>query len=383
MVTILRTLQHQGRVVSGRFGSSGAATNTHRCWLSSYGPGDCPASLRRTLHISANAKLQLTRYFRNDQQLFISDSLTENQSSRILGSYYGSLVGDALGAPYEFEERDSYTVSPDYVECTTFHLPLPPGGWTDDSSMMLCLLESFLECGGTWNAADCVRRWIRWQDQGYMSVIDECFDIGKHILLNCQLLHDCDLTMRSHIGLATSRSLRFYQKHWDQHKKLPDELVFNTEDTIASNGSLMRLCPVPLLFIKSSPLQTAEMVKAASLPTHASTLCIGACALFSLYIHHFVHSALPTARERKRAVLSAGFDLLGAAEKPNYLLHPKIEAIRRGANWRGVPREQIRTSGYVIHTMEAALWALDTFDTFEEGIMTLLKMGEDVDTVRT
>jgi hypothetical protein len=104
--------------------------------------------------------------------------LTNTQRSRVLGSYYGSLAGDALGAPYEFKERDSYEVSSDYVECKTFHIPLPLGGWTDDSSMMLCLLESLLEYEGNWNADDCVRRWIRWQDQGYMSVVDECFDIG-------------------------------------------------------------------------------------------------------------------------------------------------------------------------------------------------------------
>jgi ADP-ribosyl-[dinitrogen reductase] hydrolase len=113
----------------------------------------------------------------------MSTPLTDTQRSRVLGSYYGSLVGDALGAPYEFKTRDSYAISSDYVVSTTFGVPLPLGGWTDDSSMMLCLLESFLECGGTWNADDCVRRWVRWMSEGYMSVIDECFDIGTNALL--------------------------------------------------------------------------------------------------------------------------------------------------------------------------------------------------------
>lgn len=86
--------------------------------------------------------------------------------SRILGSYYGLLVGDALGAPYEFRKRDSYTPAQDYVRCTTFPVPLPEGGWTDDSSMALCLLESLLENRGQWNAADCVQRWVKWRGQG-------------------------------------------------------------------------------------------------------------------------------------------------------------------------------------------------------------------------
>jgi ADP-ribosyl-[dinitrogen reductase] hydrolase len=105
-------------------------------------------------------------------------TLPDTYRSRILGSYYGMLVGDALGAPYEFKRRDSYTVSPDYVECKTFAVPLPLGAWTDDSSMALCLLESLLEKDGEWDAAHCVEKWVRWMRQGYMSVVDECFDIG-------------------------------------------------------------------------------------------------------------------------------------------------------------------------------------------------------------
>jgi ADP-ribosyl-[dinitrogen reductase] hydrolase len=183
--------------------------------------------------------------------------------------------------------------------------------------------------------------------------------------------------------MATSRSLRCYQEHLEQHKTLPaaDQLIFNTEERMSGNGSLMRLCPVPLLLLQSSPAQTAEMARATSLPTHASPLCIGSCALFALYIHHLANSNLPTARERKLAVLSPDFDLMGGVEKPAYLSNPRIEAIRRGESWRGTPREQVRTTGFVIHTLEAALWALHSFNSFEEGMITLLKMGGDVDTV--
>jgi ADP-ribosyl-[dinitrogen reductase] hydrolase len=96
-------------------------------------------------------------------------SSTQTRRSRVLGSFYGLLSGDALGAPYEFRSRDSYSVNSDYVPCTTFGIEIPLGGWTDDSSMALCLLESLLENGGKWNADDCVRRWIRWQGEGSSS----------------------------------------------------------------------------------------------------------------------------------------------------------------------------------------------------------------------
>jgi ADP-ribosyl-[dinitrogen reductase] hydrolase len=89
------------------------------------------------------------------------------QRSRALGCLYGLLVGDALGAPYEFRTRDSYEISSEYVICETFrNVNFPLGGWTDDSSMALCLLESLLENDGEWNAQDCVKRWMRWMDEG-------------------------------------------------------------------------------------------------------------------------------------------------------------------------------------------------------------------------
>jgi ADP-ribosyl-[dinitrogen reductase] hydrolase len=179
--------------------------------------------------------------------------------------------------------------------------------------------------------------------------------------------------------------LRSYAGHLTKFKKLPnvDELVFNTEERTSGNGSLMRLCPVPLIFLHSSPLEVASIARATSLPTHASPLCTGACALFALYIYHLVHSTLPTPAERKQAVFDPNFNLLPNAEGGTGLLdNPTIQRIRRGEGWRGVSRDEIRTSGFVIHTLEAALWALDTFDSFEAGMMALLKMGEDVDTVR-
>jgi ADP-ribosyl-[dinitrogen reductase] hydrolase len=89
----------------------------------------------------------------------VSPTNADLQRSRVLGSYYASFVGDALGAPYEFKARDSYVVSSDYVVSKVFPVIMPLGGWTDDSSMM----------------------WIQWMNEGYMSVIEKCFSIGAGI----------------------------------------------------------------------------------------------------------------------------------------------------------------------------------------------------------
>jgi ADP-ribosyl-[dinitrogen reductase] hydrolase len=143
----------------------------------------------------------------------------------------------------------------------------------------------------------------------------------------------------------------------------------------------MRLCPAPLFSLASSPTEVARLAAATSLPTHASALCTDACALFALYIYHLVRSPLPTPAERKHAVLDPQFTLIGDDARAAVKRHPVIEAIRLGKGWRGLPSEEIRTSGFVVHTLQAALWALDSFATFEEGMMALLPLGDDVDTV--
>lgn len=185
-----------------------------------------------------------------------------------------------------------------------------------------------------------------------MSVVDTCFDIG----------------------IATDRALLSYAEALERTGRLPNELSFNPEQRNSGNGSLMRLCPAPLLSLHQQPNEVATLARKTSIPTHASQLCQDSCALFALYIYHLVRSDLPTPAARKRAILEPNFI--------NIALHPEVDDIRRGYGWRGKKRDEISTSGFVLDSLRAALWALDTFSSFEEGIMALLSMGSDVDTVR-
>lgn len=100
--------------------------------------------------------------------------------SRILGSLYGLPVGDALGAPYEFKVRGKYTITSEMEESYVFEHQggaLPAGTWTDDTSMALCLGKSLSEKGKLdWH--DVAGKWVRWYENGYMSAVGYCFDIG-------------------------------------------------------------------------------------------------------------------------------------------------------------------------------------------------------------
>ena len=109
--------------------------------------------------------------------------MTQNPSfrSRMLGSLYGLSVGDALGAPYEFKARGTYNITSEMEESYIFKYkgnPLPAGTWTDDTSMALCLGKSLSEKGKLdWH--DVASKWVRWYEDGYMSAIGYCFDIGS------------------------------------------------------------------------------------------------------------------------------------------------------------------------------------------------------------
>lgn len=175
------------------------------------------------------------------------------------------------------------------------------------------------------------------------------------------------------IGISTDRALGHYGEHLARTGRLPKDLTFNRDESKSGNGSLMRLCPAPLLSLHLRPSEVAQLARETSLPTHASRQCQDSCALFALYIYHLIHSDLPTPAARKRAVLDPTF-----IDIP---LHPEVDGIRRGYGWRGKKRDEISTSGFVLDTLRAALWALDTFSSFEDGMMQLLGMGSDVDTV--
>ncbi|KAJ1311063.1 hypothetical protein OPQ81_009567 [Rhizoctonia solani] len=263
--------------------------------------------------------------------------------SRIKGSLWGLAVGDALGAPYEFRHRGTYVPSKDMVVCTTFShngKPLPAGSWTDDTSMQLCLAQSLSSTGGELDWVDAARRWVSWWKHGYMSVIGTCFDIGVN----------------------TRLSLLSYSKLINpEHPRPTHTPNMHPEIEASGNGSLMRLSPVPAALHRNPSLA----IKTASLQskiTHASPLCVD------------------SSKERKQRVLNSDFTPFSDGT-PIPLESAEIMALHKRHPYKEKSVVDIKTSGYVLATLEAALWALWHTDTFEEGLMLLLPLGDDVDTV--
>lgn len=259
---------------------------------------------------------------------------------RYRGSLLGLAVGDAVGTTLEFKHPGSFTPIDDMVGGGPFRLK--PGAWTDDTSMALCLGESLISVG--FDAADQMERYIRWRDttSGYNSSRDDCFDIGATV----------------------STALARYERTGDPFAGLTDPYT-------AGNGSLMRLAPVPLFFA-AHPLEALERSADSSRTTHGATTAVDACRYFAGLIIGALNGV------SKECLLAARYCPI-----PGYWhehrLHDEIDAIACGS-FKGRQPPEIAGTGFVVRSLEAALWAFSTTETFQEGCLKAVNLGDDADT---
>jgi ADP-ribosyl-[dinitrogen reductase] hydrolase len=256
-------------------------------------------------------------------------TLDDQATDRALGCLLGLAVGDAVGTTLEFSQRDACTIT-DMVGGGPFRLK--PGEWTDDTSMALCLADSLIACGGL-NERDLMERFVRWYREGENSHNGRCFDIG----------------------ITTRQAL-------DRFARTADPVAGSTDPNMAGNGSIMRLAPVALRWV-DDPEKAAAMARAQSATTHGAPAAVEGCALLA----EILVEAIATGD--KETVL-----------RPRTSAEPTVAAIAAGS-WHDKSREDIRSSGYVVHTLEAALWCVDRASDFREAVLLAANLADDADTV--
>jgi ADP-ribosyl-[dinitrogen reductase] hydrolase len=262
-----------------------------------------------------------------------------NRVGRYRGSLLGLAAGDALGTTLEFRPPGTFSPIEDIVGGGPFGLR--PGEWTDDTSMALCLAESLVDRRG-FDPLDQLGRFLRWYREGYLSSRGHCFDIG---------------------GTVSSALRRF--------EATGAPYCGSTESFTAGNGSIMRLAPVPLYYA-SDPREAVARAADSSRTTHGAAEAIDACR----YLAALIVGALEGAS--KAELLSNHF-----APAPGLWdadpLTPRIDEIASGSFLRRDPPE-IRGTGYVVRSLEAALWAFDRGSSFREGALLAVNLGDDSDT---
>ena len=251
---------------------------------------------------------------------------------RARGAMIGLAIGDALGTTIEFQARDSYPKQTEMSGGGPFRLA--PGQWTDDTSMALALAESLI-AHPQFDPADLMQRFVQWWKKGRYSCTGKCFDIGN----------------------TTRAALSRYQASGEP-------LAGAIDENSAGNGSLMRLAPVALATL-GDPNRAQRIAADQSRTTHGAPQAVEACIWFTDLLQRAILG------EPQSSLLAPG----------RWGGHPAMRAVVSGASWRGRPREAIRSSGYVVHTLEAALWAVEQTAGFEDALVLAVNLGEDADTV--
>lgn len=265
-----------------------------------------------------------------------------NKTDRCRGALVGLACGDALGAAVEFMAPGDFAPVTGYRSGGPHRLNA--GEFTDDTSMALALADS-IKVG--WNLNDQAERYVEWMKQGKYSVNGRCFDIG----------------------ITTSRALHTFMESRDATQS------GSRSESASGNGSIMRLAPVPIRYHGHYPNNIPELARLAeesSLTTHASEQCLSACRYMALVLSALIHG------EDRNTVLSPTWEPLAElnAAKP---LHPLILAVANGS-FREKQPPAIRGSGWVVQSLEAALWAFHDASNFEESVLKGVNLGDDADT---
>lgn len=252
--------------------------------------------------------------------------------SRVRGCLLGLAAGDAVGTAVEFAPRGSFGPVSDLTGGGPF--ALPAGAWTDDTSMALCLATSLVESNG-FDAADQMRRYLDWRDNGTLSSTGGCFDIG----------------------VTVSGAL-------ERFRQGGDPFAGSDSPWSAGNGSLMRLAPVPIAY-RADADAAAHWAAESSRSTHAAAECLESCALF--------------ARVLVAALAGAGKDEILFGHDPAQFKTPKVRAVAAG-EYRAKSYEQIRGTGYVIDCLEASAWCFWRGESYREAVLLAVNLGDDADT---
>ncbi|MBQ7321476.1 MAG: ADP-ribosylglycohydrolase family protein [Clostridia bacterium] len=271
--------------------------------------------------------------------------MTEEKVQKIKAVMLGHAVGDALGVPVEFCSRAELAADP-VTDMRGFgSYPVPAGAWSDDTSMSLAALDSLSE--GKIDMGEIMDHFTNWACDGAYTPTDEMFDIGR----------TCLDAIHKHITAPT----------------LAPTACGMDGEYANGNGSLMRIHPFALMFWARPTLRPDldNIIDDASALTHTHERSRLACRVFTRILlallddprKEAVFPALQAARERYR----------NSNELHHYvrLFDPSLALL---------PTDGIRSTGYVVDTLEAALWCLLTTDSYRDCVLRAVNLGDDTDT---
>jgi ADP-ribosylglycohydrolase len=273
--------------------------------------------------------------------------MTENN---MRNAVLGVITGDALGCPVQFESREEVSRHPVTGMRGYGSFNLPAGSWTDDSSLTIALLASIRECQDI-SLTDIASRFMDWLYNGAYTPFGFSFDIGY----------------------GTRAAIEAYRHSHDPYS------CGGTSERNNGNGSLMRIIPACVFSAERGDDDETmiRLIDETGGLTHNHPRSKTACGLYAFMVRALIKED-GTLEERLQSGLKQGFAYYRAGRNEQLRYYGRLEDLEAFAK---TERKDIRSSGYVVDSLEAAVWCLITEDSLEKSLLKAANLGEDTDTV--
>lgn len=266
-------------------------------------------------------------------------------SEEIKSALFGLAVGDALGVPVEFNSRQTISKNPvtDMIGYGTYNLPA--GTWSDDSSMAFCLAEALTQ---DFDLKTIGQNFVKWYHENYWTPHGNVFDIG----------------------IATRQAISKLAQGENP------ELAGGFEESDNGNGSLMRILPL-LFYIQDKPInERYEITKQVSSITHGHIRSVIAC-------FYYLEFAKQIFEGKDKFEIYKNLQTEVSNYLTNLAISPKeitlFDRLLRNEIYK-LEEDEIQSSGYVLHTLEASIWCLLTTDNYKDAVLKAVNLGSDTDT---
>lgn len=265
--------------------------------------------------------------------------------NRLKGGILGSVVGDALGVPVEFKSRPYLRQNPvvEMIGFGTYHQL--PGTWSDDSSMTFCTMESLCNGYDLENIAD---NFVKWRYESFWTPYGIVFDIG----------------------ISTTKAIIEYKNLKDPRKSGNDDERSN------GNGSLMRILPLAFYFKNENIENRFLAIKEVSSITHAHIRSTIACFIYVELAIQLINGMDKFSAYHETIQIANAYLKKLKLDPYEYRQFTKVLS----GTIQSEDENNIRSSGYVMDSLEAAIWILLTTSSFDEAVLKAVNLGADSDT---
>ncbi|CAG8040241.1 unnamed protein product [Penicillium salamii] len=276
--------------------------------------------------------------------------------SRAQGAIWGVCVADALGGPVQFKDAGTFEPITDLRYVAPFKQPA--GSYSDDGSMTLALATSLFKSDMQYNHELSIQHYVQWMTEGRFSTINRAWDMGRSTRTALKIWKNSGL-----------RDMRLAQASIDSQ--------LDREES-SGNGSLMRIVPIGVCFWRDVEM-ARKIAREQSRVTHPSLPCVEACEAYTELVagvmnaEHTINTSIGKTKQQL-------FDTISAFPFTHPALQGRISQYKSIEDWRAKHPGDMTSSGWVVDTLECALWAFFKFDSWKKGALAVVNLGGDSDT---